>query len=77
MKKIFTIALMTMGMYVKAQVVLEHSYSTNWQMEVINRPLKKVVAPLRYCCPKKLILKCRTANRPMEMANCISHLLAP
>lgn len=36
MKKIFTIALMAIGLYAKGQVVLEHSYSSNWQMEVVN-----------------------------------------
>ena len=37
MKKLFTIALITIGaVYAKAQVVLEHSYNENWPMEVVN-----------------------------------------
>jgi len=36
MKKLFTIAMMILFVGAKAQVVLEHSYSTNWQMEVVN-----------------------------------------
>jgi hypothetical protein len=36
MKKLFTIAMMTIAVFAKGQVVLEHSYSTNWPMEVVN-----------------------------------------
>lgn len=36
MKRAFTIVMIMLGFYAKAQVVLEHSYSSNWQMEVVN-----------------------------------------
>lgn len=36
MKTILTIAMMALLISAKAQVTLEHSYSSNWQMEVVN-----------------------------------------
>lgn len=36
MKKLFTIAMIMFAAFAKGQVTLEHSYSTNWQMEVVN-----------------------------------------
>lgn len=36
MKKLFTIAMMTFAAFAEGQVVLEHSYNTNWPMEVVN-----------------------------------------
>lgn len=36
MRTILTIALTTLSLLARAQVTLEHSYSSNWQMEVVN-----------------------------------------